>query len=121
MKPIKEQLEVIKRGTIELVSEEELVAKLEKGKPLRVKLGMDPTISDLHLGTLLGEGWLARVVDRVNGSQPDLVAVVGDLVDGNVGRLKSTLSTTPTGTRRTMSCAWTATPASLPKSSWTRA
>jgi tyrosyl-tRNA synthetase len=50
MKDIKQQLEVIKRGAIDLVSEEELVAKLKKGKPLRVKLGMDPTISDLHLG-----------------------------------------------------------------------
>lgn len=50
MKPIKEQLEIIKRGAVDLVSEEELAAKLKKGKPLRVKLGMDPTIGDLHLG-----------------------------------------------------------------------
>ena len=50
MKDIKQQLEVIKRGTVDLVDEKELVAKLKKGKPLRVKLGMDPTISDLHLG-----------------------------------------------------------------------
>lgn len=50
MKDIKEQLEVIKRGVVDFVSEEELVHKLKKGKPLRVKLGMDPTIGDLHLG-----------------------------------------------------------------------
>ena len=50
MKPIKEQLEVIKRGVVDFVSEEELVHKLKKDKPLRVKLGMDPTIGDLHLG-----------------------------------------------------------------------
>ena len=50
MKEIKEQLELIKRGVVDLISEEELAAKLKKGKPLRVKLGMDPTIGDLHLG-----------------------------------------------------------------------
>lgn len=50
MKDIVYQLEVIKRGTVDLKSEGELVAKLKKGRPLRIKLGMDPTISDLHLG-----------------------------------------------------------------------
>lgn len=50
MKDIKQQLEIIKRGAVDLVSEGELVAKLKKGRPLRVKLGMDPTIADLHLG-----------------------------------------------------------------------
>jgi len=50
MKDIKEQLEVIKRGVVDFVSEEELVHKLKKGKPLRVKLGMDPTAPDIHLG-----------------------------------------------------------------------
>lgn len=49
-----EQLNVIKRGTEEIFSEEELVAKLEAsektGKPLRVKLGIDPTAPDIHLG-----------------------------------------------------------------------
>lgn len=48
--PIEKQLEIIKRGSVELVSEEELVAKLKKGKPLRVKAGFDPTAPDLHLG-----------------------------------------------------------------------
>ena len=47
---VEEQLSVIKRGAVDLVSEEELVAKLEKGRPLRVKLGFDPTAPDLHLG-----------------------------------------------------------------------
>lgn len=48
--PIEEQLKIIKRGAVELVSEEDLVAKLKKGKPLRVKAGFDPTSPDLHLG-----------------------------------------------------------------------
>jgi tyrosyl-tRNA synthetase len=47
---IEEQLKVMKRGAVELVSEEELVEKLKKGRPLRVKAGFDPTSPDLHLG-----------------------------------------------------------------------
>ena len=46
----KEQLEVFKRGCEELLVEEELVAKLAAGRPLRVKAGFDPTAPDLHLG-----------------------------------------------------------------------
>jgi len=47
---IKKQLEIIKRGTVEIISEKELVAKLEKGKPLVVKAGFDPSAPDIHLG-----------------------------------------------------------------------
>src|SRR5258708_1714916 len=43
----------IKRGVSEIISEAELQAKLKKGKPLRVKLGVDPTAPDLHLGHLV--------------------------------------------------------------------
>jgi len=52
--PVDEQLAYIKKGAAEIVKESELRAKLERslasGKPLRVKLGMDPTAPDLHLG-----------------------------------------------------------------------
>ena len=44
------QLEIIRRGCDELLIEEELVAKLRPGRPLRVKAGFDPTAPDLHLG-----------------------------------------------------------------------
>jgi tyrosyl-tRNA synthetase len=47
---IRHQLEIIKRGVVDLVSEDDLVQKLKKGKPLRVKAGFDPTSPDLHLG-----------------------------------------------------------------------
>jgi len=51
---IEEQLAVIKRGTVEIVPETELIEKLKKSKkenkPLRIKLGCDPTRPDLHLG-----------------------------------------------------------------------
>jgi tyrosyl-tRNA synthetase len=52
--PVDEQLAYLKKGSAEIIREAELRAKLEKsrstGKPLRVKLGMDPTAPDLHLG-----------------------------------------------------------------------
>lgn len=49
-----EQLEIIRRGSVEILLEKELVEKLEKsvktGKPLKIKAGFDPTAPDLHLG-----------------------------------------------------------------------
>src|SRR5258708_14846551 len=48
-----ENWEKIKRGTAEIISEAELQSKLKKGKPLRIKLGVDPTAPDLHLGHLV--------------------------------------------------------------------
>ena len=47
---IKQQLAIIKRGADELLIEAELVEKLKKGQPLRIKAGFDPTAPDLHLG-----------------------------------------------------------------------
>ncbi|MEU6826743.1 metallophosphoesterase [Streptomyces atriruber] len=44
-------------------------------------------VSDIHLGPILGRGFTQRVVDTVNATQPDLIAVVGDLVDGSVEHL----------------------------------
>ena len=50
MKSVEEQLALIKRGADEILVESELVNKLRRGKPLRVKAGFDPTAPDLHLG-----------------------------------------------------------------------
>jgi tyrosyl-tRNA synthetase len=50
MKPPREQLERIERGTANIVPHDELLAKLEQGRPLRIKLGVDPTAPDIHLG-----------------------------------------------------------------------
>lgn len=47
---IDEQLAILRRGTAEIISEAELRKKLESGKPLRVKLGVDPTARDVTLG-----------------------------------------------------------------------
>lgn len=48
--PIKDQLTLIMRGVQEIYSKEDLIKKLEKNRSLRIKLGMDPTAADLHLG-----------------------------------------------------------------------
>ncbi|MCW8826789.1 MAG: tyrosine--tRNA ligase [Gammaproteobacteria bacterium] len=50
MSDVDDALEIIKRGADEILVEEELVAKLKSGKPLRIKAGFDPTAPDLHLG-----------------------------------------------------------------------
>ena len=56
-KSIDEQLKIIKRGVLEIVREEELIQKLEKSiktqTPLRVKLGLDPTAPDIHIGNAI--------------------------------------------------------------------
>ncbi|MGD9109509.1 MAG: tyrosine--tRNA ligase [Phycisphaerales bacterium] len=53
-KGIKEQLELLKRGTVEIFNENELAEKLatsaKENRPLRIKLGLDPTSPDIHLG-----------------------------------------------------------------------
>jgi tyrosyl-tRNA synthetase len=50
MSPIEQAIETIRRGCHELIVEDELVKKLSSGRKLRVKLGLDPTAPDLHLG-----------------------------------------------------------------------
>ncbi|WP_339515675.1 tyrosine--tRNA ligase [Pseudomonas sp. RL_15y_Pfl2_60] len=50
MKSVEEQLALIKRGAEEVLVESELVEKLKRGVPLRIKAGFDPTAPDLHLG-----------------------------------------------------------------------
>lgn len=54
MKPVEEQLALIERGISDLISREDLIAKLSRslatGKPLKIKAGFDPTAPDLHLG-----------------------------------------------------------------------
>lgn len=50
MRVVEESLQIIKRGSDELLVEAELVEKLKAGRPLRIKAGFDPTAPDLHLG-----------------------------------------------------------------------
>ncbi len=54
LKDVEQQMEIIKRGTVEIIPEDELEQKIRRaittGKPLRIKLGLDPTAPDIHLG-----------------------------------------------------------------------
>ena len=47
---IDDQLDLIRRGTQEILSEEDLISKLKENRPLTIKAGFDPTAPDLHLG-----------------------------------------------------------------------
>ncbi|MDH3730795.1 MAG: tyrosine--tRNA ligase [Acidimicrobiia bacterium] len=74
MKSAAEQLEVLSHGIDRIVPEDELRARLETGEPLRVKLGLDPTAPDVHLG------W-AVVLDLLRRFQElghTAVLIVGD-------------------------------------------
>lgn len=50
-------------------------------------------ISDLHLGSLLGKRWAGNLITQVNALQPDLVCVVGDLIDSHVDHVEELLPT----------------------------
>jgi len=73
-----EQLEILRRGVQETIDEKDLLAKLEKsvatGKPLRVKMGVDPTAPDIHLGFTVGMRKLRQFQEL--GHQ--VVLIVGD-------------------------------------------
>ena len=47
---IQEQLDYLSKGTVDLIEKNDLKAKIERGKPLTIKVGFDPTVPDIHLG-----------------------------------------------------------------------
>ena len=47
---LEDQLKEIRRGTVDILTEEELVRKLEENRSLNIKFGVDPTAPDIHLG-----------------------------------------------------------------------
>ena len=76
-----EQLEILKRGAAQIISEPELLAKLKFGRPLNVKLGVDPTAPDIHLGFTVALSKLRQFQDL--GHQAiliigDFTAMIGD-------------------------------------------
>jgi len=76
-----EQWQKITRGASEIISEKELKVKLEKGKPLRIKLGVDPTAPDLHLGHLVALRKLKAFQDlghQIEFLIGDFTARIGD-------------------------------------------
>jgi tyrosyl-tRNA synthetase len=75
---MKNALEKIKRGAVEIISEEELQKKLAKGRPLRVKAGFDPTAPDLHLGHLV----LLRKLKTFQDLGHQVCFLIGDYTAG---------------------------------------
>ena len=86
---IAQTLAIIKRGAAELLIEEELIKKLKKGTPLRVKAGFDPTAPDLHLGHTVLINKLRQLQDlghHILFLIGDFTAMIGDPTGKNVTR-----------------------------------
>jgi tyrosyl-tRNA synthetase len=79
-----EQLSILKRGTVEILVEEELLKRLERsvanGKPLRVKAGFDPTAPDIHLGHAV----LLNKMRQFQEMGHDVIFLIGDFT-GMIG------------------------------------
>jgi tyrosyl-tRNA synthetase len=91
--PLNEQMDIIRRGTVDLLPEDELVKKLEtsikKNKPLIIKQGFDPTAPDIHLGHTVGIRKLKHFQDlghQVVVIIGDYTAMVGDPSEKNSTR-----------------------------------
>ena len=84
MKTVEEQLKIIKKGVELIVSEEELRLKLEKSikdnKPLTIKLGLDPSAPDIHLGHAV----VLRKIKQMQDLGHKSVIVIGDFT-GKIG------------------------------------
>jgi tyrosyl-tRNA synthetase len=95
--PLDKQLEVIRRGTVDLLPEDELISKLERSlknkKPLIIKQGFDPTAPDIHLGHTVGIRKLRQFQDlghQVVVIIGDYTAMVGDPSEKNSTRPRLT-------------------------------
>lgn len=106
-----EQLHIIKSGTAQIVPESALLEKLKRGVPLNVKLGVDPTAPDIHLGHAVPLRKLRQFQDL--GHQVTLIigdgtALIGDPSGRNTTRRSSRAKRSrrtrrPTLTRRSRS------------------
>jgi tyrosyl-tRNA synthetase len=88
--PLDRQLELLLSGAAKVIPEAELVHKLESGRPLRVKLGIDPSAPDLHLGHAVVLWKLRRFQDLGHTA----VLIVGDFT-GRVGDPSGQVETRP--------------------------
>ena len=78
---LEDQLKKIRRGTVDILTEEELVRRLEKNRPLNVKFGVDPTAPDIHLGHTVPLQKLKQFQDLGHNIQliiGDYTAMIGD-------------------------------------------
>ena len=84
MKSLEEQLKIIKKGTLDIINEEELVKKLEKSikenKPLKIKLGLDPSAPDIHLGHTV----VLRKLKQLQDLGHEIIIIIGDFT-GKIG------------------------------------
>ncbi|MDP3845824.1 MAG: tyrosine--tRNA ligase [Pseudomonas sp.] len=94
MKSVEEQLALIKRGAEEVLVESELVAKLKRGQPLRIKAGFDPTAPDLHLGHTV----LINKLRQFQELGHQVVFLIGDFT-GMIGDPSGKSATRPPLTR----------------------
>ncbi|QLF93861.1 tyrosine--tRNA ligase [Pseudomonas sp. ABC1] len=94
MRSVEEQLSVIKRGADEVLVESELRAKLERGQPLRVKAGFDPTAPDLHLGHTV----LINKLRQLQELGHHIIFLIGDFT-GMIGDPSGKSATRPPLTR----------------------
>lgn len=88
-KTAEQQLEIIQAGTVEIIDREDLLKKLRKGKPLRVKIGFDPTAPDLHLGHVVQLRKLKDFQDlghQIIFLVGDFTAMIGDPTGKNETR-----------------------------------
>ncbi len=84
-----EQLSVFKRGADELLVESELLDKLRRGSPLRIKLGLDPTAPDIHIGHTVVLNKMRQMQDlghQVIFLIGDFTSMIGDPSGRNVTR-----------------------------------
>ena len=89
MASVAEQLALIQRGSEEILPEAALQARLESGKPMRVKCGFDPTAPDLHLGhTVLINKMrqFQQLGHRVIFLIGDFTGLIGDPTGKNITR-----------------------------------
>jgi tyrosyl-tRNA synthetase len=77
---LQSQLELIKRGAVDVLPEEELIAKLKKDRPLRIKAGFDPTAPDLHLGHTV----LIQKMKQFQDLGHEVIFLIGDFT-GMIG------------------------------------
>ena len=87
--PAAEQLAIARRGADELLIEGEFLKKLGENRPLRIKLGMDPTAPDLHLGHTVVINKLRQFQDLGHQAQfliGDFTGMIGDPTGKNVTR-----------------------------------
>lgn len=95
---VKEQMEIIKRGAVEIITEEDLAKKIEKSikekRPLKIKAGFDPTAPDIHLGHTV----LLNKMRQFQDLGHEVIFLIGDFT-GMIGDPSGKSETRPRLTR----------------------